>query len=135
MCPQRLLLVRCTVRWSHVASCRVHTQIVSEDKYEVSSDCDASIVISACVEPGVKVIVSATSPLMREDPSVKQGPPGTPSPASGHSRPAPWAGRPRVPGSCGPLGVTGSGKQRQGLVFLGLGPWLESLSHTPTYAV
>lgn len=47
--------------------------IVAEDKYEVSSDHDANIVISACVEPGVKVTVSATSPLMREDPSVKQG--------------------------------------------------------------
>ncbi|XP_021059911.1 zinc finger RNA-binding protein 2 isoform X2 [Mus pahari] len=47
--------------------------IVAEDKYEVSSDRDANIVISACVEPGVKVTVSATSPLMREDPSVKQG--------------------------------------------------------------
>ncbi|XP_021492527.1 zinc finger RNA-binding protein 2 [Meriones unguiculatus] len=48
--------------------------IVAEDKYEVSSDCDANIVISACVEPGVKVTVSATSPLMREEPSVQQGP-------------------------------------------------------------
>ncbi|XP_031205683.1 zinc finger RNA-binding protein 2 isoform X3 [Mastomys coucha] len=48
--------------------------IVAEDKYEVSSDHDANIVISACVEPGVKVTVSATSPLMREDPSVTQGP-------------------------------------------------------------
>ncbi|XP_049979522.1 zinc finger RNA-binding protein 2 isoform X2 [Alexandromys fortis] len=47
--------------------------IVAEDKYEVSSDRDANIVISACVEPGVKVTVSATSPLMREDPSVKRG--------------------------------------------------------------
>ncbi|XP_037054154.1 zinc finger RNA-binding protein 2 [Peromyscus leucopus] len=47
--------------------------IVAEEKYEVSSDHDANIVISACVEPGVKVTVSATSPLMREDPSVKRG--------------------------------------------------------------
>ncbi|XP_051033278.1 zinc finger RNA-binding protein 2 [Phodopus roborovskii] len=47
--------------------------IVAEDKYEVSSDHDANIVISACVEPGVKVTVSATSPLMREDPSIKRG--------------------------------------------------------------
>ncbi|XP_040593423.1 zinc finger RNA-binding protein 2 isoform X4 [Mesocricetus auratus] len=47
--------------------------IVAEDKYEVSSDRDANIVISACVGPGVKVTVSATSPLMREDPSVKRG--------------------------------------------------------------
>ncbi|KAK7809848.1 hypothetical protein U0070_008498, partial [Myodes glareolus] len=47
--------------------------IVAEEKYEVSSDRDANIVISACVEPGVKVTVSATSPLMREDPSVKRG--------------------------------------------------------------
>ncbi|XP_075831472.1 zinc finger RNA-binding protein 2 isoform X6 [Microtus pennsylvanicus] len=47
--------------------------IVAEDKYEVSSDRNANIVISACVEPGVRVTVSATSPLMREDPSVKRG--------------------------------------------------------------
>ncbi|XP_041525002.1 zinc finger RNA-binding protein 2 isoform X2 [Microtus oregoni] len=47
--------------------------IVAEDKYEVSSDRNANIIISACVEPGVKVTVSATSPLMREDPSVKRG--------------------------------------------------------------
>lgn len=56
-----------------MASFHVYTQIVAEDKYEVSSDHDANIVISACVEPGVKVTVSATSPLMREDPSVTQG--------------------------------------------------------------
>lgn len=58
-----------------MASCHIYTQIVAEDKYEVSSDHDANIVISACVEPGVKVTVSATSPLMREDPSVKRGMP------------------------------------------------------------
>lgn len=70
-----------------MASFYVYTQIVAEDKYEVSSDHDANIVISACVEPGVKVTVSATSPLMREDPSVKQGtcPASRPEPAQ-HSR-------------------------------------------------
>lgn len=70
-----------------MASFCVYTQIVAEDKYEVSSDHNANIVISACVEPGVKVTVSATSPLMREDPSVKHGTPPTlcPEPAQ-HSR-------------------------------------------------
>lgn len=66
-------LVYRALRWSHAVSFRVYIQIVAEDKYEVSSDHDANIVISACVEPGVKVTVSATSPLMREDPSEKQG--------------------------------------------------------------
>lgn len=75
------------LHWSHVASFHVYTQIVAEDKYEVSSDHDANIVISACVEPGVKVTVSATSPLMREDPSVKQGAPPAPCPEPArHSR-------------------------------------------------
>lgn len=71
-------------------------QIVAEDKYEVSSDCDANIIISACVEPGVKVTVSATSPLMREDPSVKRGTSPTSCPKSpGHSRHTlPWVGTP-----------------------------------------
>lgn len=69
-------------------------QIVAEEKYEVSSDRDANIVISACVEPGVKVTVSATSPLMREDPSVKRGTSPTSCPKSpGHSRHTlPWVG-------------------------------------------
>ncbi|XP_070321074.1 zinc finger RNA-binding protein 2 isoform X2 [Odocoileus virginianus] len=43
--------------------------VVTDDKYEVSSDPDASIVISSCEEPRIQVAVSITSPLMREDPS------------------------------------------------------------------
>lgn len=76
------MLLMCTElhSWGHVAFCHVYTQIVAEDKYEVSSDCDANIVVSACVEPGVQVTVSATSALMREDPSEKQGTSSTPCP-------------------------------------------------------
>lgn len=46
--------------------------VVTDDKYEVSSDPDASIVISSCEEPRIQVAVSITSPLMREDPSADQ---------------------------------------------------------------
>lgn len=90
-------------RWAHGQYRSVCTgllsclpQIVAEDKYEVSSDHDANIVISACVEPGVKVTVSATSPLMREDPSVKRGTSPTSYPRfPGHSRHTlPWVGPP-----------------------------------------
>lgn len=47
--------------------------MVTEDKYEVSSDPEDNIVISSCEEPRVRVTVSITSPLMREDPSMDQG--------------------------------------------------------------
>ncbi|XP_010826750.1 PREDICTED: zinc finger RNA-binding protein 2 [Bison bison bison] len=47
--------------------------VVTDDKYEVSSDPDASIVISSCEEPRIQVAVSITSPLMREDPSADRG--------------------------------------------------------------
>lgn len=67
---------------------------MAEDKYEVSSDHDANIVISACVEPGVKVTVSATSPLMREDPSVKQGAPPAPCPEPTQHSTLFWTERP-----------------------------------------
>ncbi|XP_023421315.2 zinc finger RNA-binding protein 2 isoform X2 [Cavia porcellus] len=41
---------------------------VTDDKYEVSSDPEASIVISSCEEPRMQVTVAITSPLMRQDP-------------------------------------------------------------------
>uniref|UniRef100_A0A8C0L1A3 Zinc finger RNA binding protein 2 n=1 Tax=Canis lupus dingo TaxID=286419 RepID=A0A8C0L1A3_CANLU len=47
--------------------------MVTEDKYEVSSDSEDSVIISSCEEPRMKVIVCVTSPLMREDSSVDQG--------------------------------------------------------------
>ncbi|XP_070478678.1 zinc finger RNA-binding protein 2 isoform X2 [Equus przewalskii] len=47
--------------------------MVTEDKYEVSSDPEDNIVISSCEEPRVRVTVSITSLLMREDPSMDQG--------------------------------------------------------------
>uniref|UniRef100_A0A8C7AI52 Zinc finger RNA binding protein 2 n=1 Tax=Neovison vison TaxID=452646 RepID=A0A8C7AI52_NEOVI len=46
--------------------------MVTEDKYEVSSDSEDNIIISSCEEPGMRVSVSVTSPLMREDPSMEQ---------------------------------------------------------------
>uniref|UniRef100_A0A8C0QIX3 DZF domain-containing protein n=3 Tax=Canis lupus familiaris TaxID=9615 RepID=A0A8C0QIX3_CANLF len=46
--------------------------MVTEDKYEVSSDSEDSVIISSCEEPRMKVIVCVTSPLMREDSSVDQ---------------------------------------------------------------
>nr|XP_023500185.1 zinc finger RNA-binding protein 2 isoform X3 [Equus caballus] len=46
--------------------------MVTEDKYEVSSDPEDNIVISSCEEPRVRVTVSITSLLMREDPSMDQ---------------------------------------------------------------
>nr|XP_044990882.1 zinc finger RNA-binding protein 2 isoform X2 [Jaculus jaculus] len=45
--------------------------IVTETKYEVSSDPEANIVISSCEEPKTQITVSVTSPLMREEPSVE----------------------------------------------------------------
>uniref|UniRef100_A0A8C3YJ40 Zinc finger RNA binding protein 2 n=1 Tax=Catagonus wagneri TaxID=51154 RepID=A0A8C3YJ40_9CETA len=47
--------------------------IVTDDKYEVSSDPEANIIISSCEEPKMQVTVSITSPLMREDPSADRG--------------------------------------------------------------
>ncbi|KAL1783118.1 zinc finger protein RNA-binding protein 2 [Sigmodon hispidus] len=73
------LILLCSKKPTHSLLQRIKQElprelsIVAEEKYEVSSDHDANIVISACVEPGVKVTVSATSPLMREDPSLKRG--------------------------------------------------------------
>lgn len=47
--------------------------MLTDDKYEVSSDPEANIVISSCEEPRMQVTVTLTSPLMREDPSVDRG--------------------------------------------------------------
>uniref|UniRef100_G3TLT7 Zinc finger RNA binding protein 2 n=1 Tax=Loxodonta africana TaxID=9785 RepID=G3TLT7_LOXAF len=46
--------------------------VVTEDRYDVSSDTEANIVISSCQEPRMQVTVSVTSPLMRQDPSTDQ---------------------------------------------------------------
>ncbi|XP_066108772.1 zinc finger RNA-binding protein 2 [Saccopteryx bilineata] len=43
-------------------------QIVTNDRYEVSTDPEANIIISSCEEPRIRVTVSVTLPLMREDP-------------------------------------------------------------------
>ncbi|XP_045155987.1 zinc finger RNA-binding protein 2 [Echinops telfairi] len=42
--------------------------VVTQDRYEVSSDIE-DIVISSCQEPRMRVTVSVTSPVMREEPS------------------------------------------------------------------
>uniref|UniRef100_A0A8C5Y4Z9 Zinc finger RNA binding protein 2 n=1 Tax=Microcebus murinus TaxID=30608 RepID=A0A8C5Y4Z9_MICMU len=47
--------------------------MVTEDRYEVSSDPEANIVISSCQEPRMRVTVSLTSSLMRKEPSTDQG--------------------------------------------------------------
>ncbi|KAM5230340.1 zinc finger RNA-binding protein 2 isoform 2-T2 [Hipposideros larvatus] len=47
--------------------------MVTEDKYQVSSDPEANIIISSCEEPRMRVTVSVTSPLMREDTSTDKG--------------------------------------------------------------
>lgn len=47
--------------------------VVAEDKYEVSSDPDANIIISSCEEPRMQVSVAVTSPLVREDPPADRG--------------------------------------------------------------
>lgn len=47
--------------------------VVAEDKYEVSCDPDANIIISSCEEPRMQVSVAVTSPLVREDPSADGG--------------------------------------------------------------
>nr|XP_020139543.1 zinc finger RNA-binding protein 2 isoform X3 [Microcebus murinus] len=46
--------------------------MVTEDRYEVSSDPEANIVISSCQEPRMRVTVSLTSSLMRKEPSTDQ---------------------------------------------------------------
>ncbi|KAI4541506.1 hypothetical protein MG293_008648 [Ovis ammon polii] len=72
------LILLCSQKPTHALQRRVAEQlplqlpVVTDDKYEVSSDLDASIVISSCEEPRIQVAVSITSPLMREDPSKDQ---------------------------------------------------------------
>ncbi|XP_066889193.1 zinc finger RNA-binding protein 2 isoform X4 [Kogia breviceps] len=61
--PARALLRRVTEQLA------LQLPMVTEDKYEVSSDPEANIIISSCEEPRIQVTVSITSPLMREDPS------------------------------------------------------------------
>ncbi|XP_045686888.1 zinc finger RNA-binding protein 2 isoform X5 [Phyllostomus hastatus] len=61
--PTRALLQRVTEQLPQ------RLLMVTEDKYEVSSDPEANIIISSCAEPRIRVTVSVTSTLMREDPS------------------------------------------------------------------
>lgn len=70
--------------------------MVTDDKYEVSSDHEANIVISSCKEPRIRVTVSVTSPLMREDPSTDRGLAGpTHADGPGQHPTLFWAGRGR----------------------------------------
>ncbi|XP_029771986.1 zinc finger RNA-binding protein 2 isoform X2 [Suricata suricatta] len=69
------LILLCSQKPTHALLRRISEQLpqqlpfVTEDKYEVSSDPEANIIISSCEEPRMRVTVSVTSPLMREDPS------------------------------------------------------------------
>lgn len=56
-------------------------QMVTEDKYQVSSDPEADIVISSCEEPRMRLTVCVTSPLMRENPSTDKASMGAFCPA------------------------------------------------------
>ncbi|XP_012501593.1 PREDICTED: zinc finger RNA-binding protein 2 [Propithecus coquereli] len=73
------LALLCSEKPTHSLLRRIAEQLprqlpmVTEDKYEVSSDPEANIVISSCQEPRMRVIVSVTSSLMRKEPSVDQG--------------------------------------------------------------
>ncbi|XP_077889625.1 zinc finger RNA-binding protein 2 isoform X7 [Ictidomys tridecemlineatus] len=68
------LTLLCSEKPTHALLRRVTEQlpqqllILTEDKYEVSSDPEANIIISSCEEPRMQVTVTLTSPLMREDP-------------------------------------------------------------------
>ncbi|XP_013360675.1 PREDICTED: zinc finger RNA-binding protein 2 isoform X6 [Chinchilla lanigera] len=64
--PTRALLHRIAARLPQ------QLLLVTDDKYDVSADPEASIVISSCEEPRMQVTVSITSPLMRQDPSADQ---------------------------------------------------------------
>lgn len=55
--------------------------MVTEDKYQVSSDPEADIVISSCEEPRMRLTVCVTSPLMRENPSTDKASMGAFCPA------------------------------------------------------
>ncbi|XP_060001579.1 zinc finger RNA-binding protein 2 isoform X4 [Lagenorhynchus albirostris] len=75
--PSRALLRRVTEQLP------LQLPMVTEDKYEVSSDPEANIVISSCEEPRIQVTVSITSPLMREDPSADREGTAAPPPDPG----------------------------------------------------
>ncbi|EHB06596.1 Zinc finger RNA-binding protein 2 [Heterocephalus glaber] len=72
------LTLLCSQKPTRALLCRIAERLpqqllmVSDDKYEVSSDPEASVVISSCEEPRMQVTVSITSPLMRQDPSADQ---------------------------------------------------------------
>ncbi|XP_042833679.1 zinc finger RNA-binding protein 2 isoform X4 [Panthera tigris] len=72
------LTLLCSQKPTHTLLRRISEQLprqlpmVTEDEYEVSSDPEANIIISSCEEPRMRVAVSVTSPLMREDPSTDQ---------------------------------------------------------------
>ncbi|XP_054549029.1 zinc finger RNA-binding protein 2 [Talpa occidentalis] len=80
------LILLCSQKPTHTLLRRVAEQlpqqllVVTEDKYQVSSDTEANIIISACEEPRMQVTVSVTSPLMREDPSTDREGMETPLP-------------------------------------------------------
>ncbi|XP_055969189.1 zinc finger RNA-binding protein 2 isoform X2 [Sorex fumeus] len=69
------LIVLCSQKPTRALLRRVAQQLpqelpaVTDDRYEVSPDPETDIVISSCEEPRVHVVVSVTSPLMREEPS------------------------------------------------------------------
>ncbi|XP_054434065.1 zinc finger RNA-binding protein 2, partial [Pteronotus mesoamericanus] len=75
--PTRALLQRVTEQLPR------QLLMVTEDKYEVSSDSEANIIISSCEEPRIQVTVSVTSSLMREDPSMDREGMEAPSPDPG----------------------------------------------------
>ncbi|XP_054984655.1 zinc finger RNA-binding protein 2 isoform X2 [Sorex araneus] len=68
------LIVLCSQKPTRALLRRVAQQLpqelpaVTDDRYEVSPDPETDIVISSCEEPRVHVVVSVTSPLMREEP-------------------------------------------------------------------
>uniref|UniRef100_A0A8C9AHB3 Zinc finger RNA binding protein 2 n=1 Tax=Prolemur simus TaxID=1328070 RepID=A0A8C9AHB3_PROSS len=73
------LALLCSEKPTHGLLRRIAEQLpqqlpmVTEDKYEVSSNLEANIVISSCQEPRMRVTVSVTSSLMRKEPSTNQG--------------------------------------------------------------
>uniref|UniRef100_A0A8C6AL37 Zinc finger RNA binding protein 2 n=1 Tax=Monodon monoceros TaxID=40151 RepID=A0A8C6AL37_MONMO len=83
------LILLCSQKPSRALLRRVTEQLPLQlpvrrpDKYEVSSDPEANIVISSCEEPRIQVTVSITSPLMREDPSADREGTAAPPPDPG----------------------------------------------------
>ncbi|KAM9244493.1 zinc finger RNA-binding protein 2 isoform 2-T2 [Dugong dugon] len=72
------LILLCSEKPTRALLCKIAEQlprqllVVTKDRYEVSSDTEANIIISSCQEPRMQVTVSVTSPLMRQDPSADQ---------------------------------------------------------------